>query len=131
MILRRFQLANFKVFIRYFLFMGSFAKKVSSCSFGSRLFGVEFFTIFFCIFWFISSFYHISYFGLYNSSIVWFCILCLSRTLKKNLEHFLPSSSHLMLAQSLALSACLFSKVHLVSFQSLVLTSGLEFSFFI
>ena len=58
----------------------------------------------------------------YNSNIIWFCIFCLSSTLKKVLEHFLSSSSYLMLARSLAHFACFFliDKVHhLLSFQSL------------
>ena len=47
--------------------------------------------------------------SVYNPKVVCFCIFCLSSTLKKVLEHFLPSSTYLMLAKSLAPFAFLFS----------------------
>ena len=45
--LENFILTKVKLFIRYFLSIRSFAKKLSSGSFGSYLLGIKFFLIFF------------------------------------------------------------------------------------
>ena len=45
--LENFSLTKVKLFIRYFLSIRSFAKKLSSGSFGSYLLGIKFFLIFF------------------------------------------------------------------------------------
>ena len=105
-----------------FFLLEIFAKKFSSCRFGSCLLGlnIEFsLSLFFFFFFFLwCRFENV----LRIARILWFilsvCIIqilfdCPSSTLEKILEHFSPSSSHhLMLARSLALFAGLFSKVY-------------------
>ena len=112
------------MFIRYFLYVRNFAKKFS-------LLGVEFFIYFFFANLRISIEYFDLLSSLCNSNIVWISIFCLLSTLEKILEPFSPSSSCLILAQSLALFACLFSN-SISSFYKFSITGlifGLKFSF--
>ena len=132
--LKNFSLTKMKLFFRDIFSIKNFAKKFNSGSFGSCLFAVKFFTIFFfsdlrMLVGFLECFHLLSL--IYDLDIFWFCIFLLSSTLKKVLEHFSPSSSDLMLARSLAPFTCLFSNWWSSSCKFFIigLISGLKFCF--
>ena len=108
---RYFHSTEVKLYIRYFLYIRNFARNFSRSSCRSYFLDGKFF---------INSFrrvenvlripriiYLLS--SVYKSDIVWFCRFCISITLKKSFTLFLPSSSHLMLVQSLGPFASFFT----------------------